>query len=87
MGPGGGVEARVVPCDPLPGKTGWGFACGSRTVCQEPGCYERSVALCDWPLANGHTCDRRMCAHHRHPVGRDLDYCTPHYQRTDAGVR
>lgn len=49
--------------------------------CQEPGCTESSVALCDWPLTgerSGSTCDRRMCARHRTPVGKNRDYCGAH---------
>jgi len=71
-----------MPCLPIPG----GFVCtrgGRRAApCQEPGCTTPHVALCDWPLEGekaGHTCDRRMCAAHRHKVGPNRDFCTPHY--------
>lgn len=76
-----------MPCHPLPEG---GFACsrGRRSEpCQEPGCTEVHVALCDWPLdgaAKGRTCDRRMCARHRNKVGPNRDYCGPHYREATA---
>lgn len=77
-----------MPCTPfqLPGG-GWGLACGPRrpeVKCQEPGCTNPSRALCDYPTATG-TCDRRLCALHRHTVGPDRDYCGPHYRASQAG--
>jgi len=53
--------------------------------CDEPGCHAESVALCDGPaspagtLDFGKTCDRRICAKHRHPIGLDRDLCPTHW--------
>lgn len=82
-------------CIPLPGG---GYVCtrGSRrpAPCQEVGCGQPHVALCDWPLtgrAAGRTCDRRMCARHRNEVGPDRDYCPTHFrmraQQLQLGVQ
>jgi len=79
-----------MPCTPLPGG---GFACspGRRgSPCQEPGCRELHVALCDWPLtgpAAGKTCDRRMCSAHRHRVGKNRDYCSAHLAMSRRAAR
>jgi hypothetical protein len=54
-------------------------------TCASPGCRLVGEFLCDYPTKgpNGEpkTCDRRMCALHRHPVGDDCDYCPPHYRQ------
>lgn len=35
-------------------------------------------ALCDYPRANGKTCDKAICFRHRVHVGADFDYCLDH---------
>lgn len=75
-----------MPCTPIPG----GVACsrGRRGApCDEPGCQRAHVALCDFQLEGdkaGRTCDRKMCREHRHPVGANRDYCTPHFEASRA---
>jgi hypothetical protein len=79
-----------MPCRPFKsadGKT-WGIVCGPRTkrdTCQEPGCTREHVALCDFKLANGNTCDRRMCLDHQYHIGPNQDLCGPHYRASQAG--
>lgn len=48
------------------------------SVCQVSGCYEDRVALCDYPVGNGKTCDRRICRTHRTRAGENIDYCPDH---------
>ena len=57
---------------------------GRRTVCATPMCGRASLSLCDYPVErNGKktTCDRHMCAIHRHPVPGefDRDWCEWHW--------
>lgn len=49
-----------------------------QSPCDTPGCGRPHLALCDYPLKNGKTCDRKMCNLHRKSVGPDRDYCGPH---------
>lgn len=45
-------------------------------------CGRPSVALCDYKVErNGKpaTCDSPMCARHRHPVDKNVDWCEGHY--------
>lgn len=58
---------------------------GTAIVCGRGGrapqcadCFRESVALCDFPITPGKTCDRRMCRIHRQRVGLNVDYCTIH---------
>jgi hypothetical protein len=50
----------------------------TKAACDTPGCQRVHMALCDYPLANGKTCDRKMCDGHRKPVGANRDYCPAH---------
>jgi hypothetical protein len=34
--------------------------------------------LCDFPVADGRTCDRPLCERHAHLIGPDLHYCAAH---------
>lgn len=36
--------------------------------------------LCDFPVAEGKTCDRPMCDDHAREIGPNLHYCEAHYQ-------
>jgi len=47
-----------------------------------PGCLNDSTKLCDFPTANGKTCDRRICDVHAQSVGPDKDYCLTHAKET-----
>lgn len=52
------------------------------TYCDRP-----SVALCDWPIGDGKTCDKPLCRIHAvkpiptfgKPDTDDIDYCPDHY--------
>jgi len=70
-------------------KNGWGFIRGRLGDPCSCGCI--AVALCDYPVGGGKTCDRKLCndtpcGHH---VGPDTDYCQDHYKEwikfRDAG--
>jgi len=65
-----------MPCTVLPGGV---IACSRRkNRCSVPGCRGACVALCDFALASGRTCDRAMCLVHRTRVGPNRDYCPAH---------
>lgn len=42
-------------------------------------CPCKAPYLCDYPVGNDLTCDRRMCNNHRLNVGEGIDYCLGHY--------
>jgi hypothetical protein len=49
-----------------------------KTLCEVSGCDEDHMALCDYPVADGKTCDKRMCEVHRTRAGNNIDYCPDH---------
>ena len=49
-----------------------------QSICQIVGCDEHRVALCDYPVGDGKTCDKRICKAHRTRVGDNVDYCPDH---------
>lgn len=51
---------------------------GRRPKCSERGCSRPSRYQCDYPIAEGETCDRHLCAVHRVPHDRDVDFCPEH---------
>lgn len=51
---------------------------GKRETCWNRGCDRNSEALCDCPVGDGRTCDRRLCYKHRHRMGAGVDYCSEH---------
>ena len=53
------------------------ISCGPdpQTICQVADCDGDRVALCDYPVADGKTCDKGVCATHRTGVGENIDYC------------
>lgn len=54
------------------------FVCGNLgDHCAE--CMAVGDLLCDFPVGDGKTCDRPMCANHAHEIGPDLHYCQAHY--------
>ena len=48
------------------------------TLCQVNGCDDDHVALCDYRVGEGKTCDKRMCQAHRTRAGNNIDYCPDH---------
>jgi len=50
----------------------------SVTPCRQ--CGDFAVALCDWPVGSGKTCDVPLCDEHRHPIGENLDLCPVHHE-------
>jgi hypothetical protein len=51
------------------------FCSTSIEMCYDEECGENAVAVCDFPLAGGGTCDLPMCSRHGKRVGRDRDHC------------
>ncbi len=70
---------------------GSGFICRSGGPRERPKpcyvCGEKTVALCDFEVRAGKTCDRPVCALHRHEVGPDRDYCAGHAAGTAIAPR
>mgnify|MGYP001561521056 CR=1 FL=1 len=73
-----------MPCNKvsIPGG-GFAIVCsrggrGRAAPCGEAGCAAPHVALCDFPMPGGGTCDRRMCDAHRKHVGKNRDHCPEH---------
>ena len=62
-------------------KTGDGYAIVCSRGRRKPpkcACGRPSTKLCDWPTANGKTCDKPLCAGCAVHVGRDRDHCPDH---------
>ena len=47
---------------------------------QQHQCCDISAFLCDWPVAEGCTCDAPLCNAHAHQVGKNKHYCPRHLQ-------
>lgn len=37
--------------------------------------------LCDYPVGNDKTCDKRLCEDHAHEVAPEIHYCPEHYKQ------
>ena len=48
----------------------------SRDKCKD--CGRLCTKLCDFPLANGKTCDRKMCDDHSVNQSPEIDFCLIH---------
>lgn len=58
---------------------------GAFFVCGELGehcadCAGVAEFLCDYPVGDGKTCDRPMCADHAREVAPDVHYCDAHHK-------
>jgi hypothetical protein len=42
-------------------------------------CAAPSDSLCDYPVGNDKTCDRKLCDDHSHGVASDTHYCRDHF--------
>lgn len=63
---------------------------GQRTKrCSSPGCVSAAPLLCDYPLANGKTCDKPVCKAHSETdkTKPDTDYCAPHARLLRGATR
>lgn len=75
-----GKGDRMSTCLVLEDKGAITFFCGHRLL----GCYRSdqfAVALCDWPMGDGKTCDIPLCERHRVSQGgelQDIDFCPEH---------
>ena len=52
-------------------------------------CLDVAEFLCDYPVGDGKTCDRKMCHCHSNEIAPEIHYCTSHYNEwtdfKDAG--
>jgi len=59
-----------------------GFICGGRSSGRKFNCQtclkRRSERQCDYPVGDGKTCDKHLCAKCAVSVGTDRDYCPGH---------
>jgi hypothetical protein len=54
------------------------FVCGDLGPhCSD--CAAPSEALCDYPVGDGKTCDRNLCADHALSIANDTHYCRDHF--------
>ena len=37
--------------------------------------------LCDYPVGDDATCDKRICEDHAHEIAPDMHYCKEHYKK------
>lgn len=58
-----------------------GFMC-SRSLKDPPcsDCGDVTDVICDYPVGDDKTCDRRLCGRCAHEVGPDLHYCHTHFK-------
>lgn len=78
-----------MPCKVTKDETGQ----VTRIVCSRPSsaecdfCHKRQgTQLCDYPVAKGKTCDKRICVMcTARPKGKDEDYCPDHRERAGLG--
>jgi hypothetical protein len=71
-----------MPCEIVPWGDGAMIMCG-RGLKMAPKCWVRHCKLsstkeCDWPIAEGKTCDRAICNGHADEVGPNKHYCPAH---------
>lgn len=61
----------------------------SRTPSDCEFCHRRcGTQLCDYPVAKGKTCDKRICkVCAARPKGKDEDYCPDHRERAGLGTK
>ena len=75
--------------DPVTGEVlGHAIACrGRQSVPKCDFCHRRDgTQLCDYPIAKGKTCDKRICRTcTARPKGKDEDYCPDHRERAGLG--
>lgn len=78
-------------CEPIKTPDGVVIVCGRRRRTERRKCFSRwcprdAEKLCDYPIGDGKTCDRRCCDRHSRPVeGKaDTDYCLEHALRKPA---
>ena len=47
--------------------------------CNDSRCNWVADYLCDYPVGNGKTCDRSLCADHAYEIAPGIHYCASHY--------
>lgn len=58
----------------------WDHMQETKTIPRCADCDCKGMYLCDYPVGNDLTCDRKMCNNHRLNVGEGIDYCLGHYK-------
>jgi hypothetical protein len=58
-----------------------------KTLCEVSGWDEDHIALCDYPVADGKTCDQRMCEVHRTRAGNTTSIIAPTIARQRREVK
>lgn len=71
-------EFFTKPMSPDPFAAGASFFCERAEPCANDECGMDAVALCDFPVAGGGTCDAAICPEHGKRVGANRDYCWKH---------
>jgi hypothetical protein len=71
-------------CEPTKVPGSFAIVCsrGNDPKCCVTFCHNRSVANCGYPVERKGvpgTCDSPICDKHRHPVGKDIDWCQGHW--------
>jgi hypothetical protein len=56
---------------------GENFNLSNNEICAE--CGDLSESLCDFPVGDGKTCDRPLCAECAKEIAPNLDYCPWHF--------
>lgn len=72
---------QSMPCIPWSDDDGMhGWMCGEMFAdtgtCAD--CHEVADFLCDYPVGDGKTCDRKMCPDHAKTIGINMHYCAAH---------
>lgn len=66
----------------LPGVEGVAIVCDRSRPrvrrCSTRGCTRIGSLQCDFPIGNGRTCDKYLCADCAVPQGPDKDFCPSH---------
>jgi hypothetical protein len=83
-------------CHVVQTPEGAALVCGSRRhntrdvkPCFVKDCPGNADKLCDYPVAEGKTCDRPCCLRHSRPVKgkEDTDYCLEHaFKKESSGA-
>ena len=69
-------------CQKVPWGDGAVIFCGATLKpapnCSAPNCTKPSTIECDWPAAEGKTCDKPVCGDHAEQVGPNKHWCRDH---------
>ena len=67
-----------MPCYMQKNSNGTTFVCGDfGEHCYKCGWF--ADCLCDYPVGENKTCDRKMCGSHSNEVAHEMHYCAAHF--------